>query len=1031
MKDRPVWRYLPSVFLLPLAIAQRAETPAPAAASAKPPPAVPEEVVKMSPFEVNTSRDIGYIAENTLAGSRLNTKLRDTPGSVTVFTKEFLDDIGVTDLKQLVEFSVNTEVDTQARNQGISQNAFINAQNLNGNILTRGISASQGLDYFVSIAPTDSYRIGRYEDSRGPNSILFGIGPGGGMINQSSKAAVTYGNRTNLKYSAGSWSRNRAEFDVNRVLRRDKLAGSLAAVQQENGGWRNFDSQDKQRVFGSITWRPSSKLALTAMGETGRDRGVVLRSTGDAEQMLAWYDNRRAKGVDAVTFVPNNVLPTAAQAAVGVTGRNGARSGTNHRVVFIENDGVIFDAIGTFLTGTYNDATVRAPDGTPGVTGSVLRINDPSIYPYSNNATGPGMFREQRLKNYTLTADYEVAKNLFLNVSHNYQETNLMVYLQTGTTPEFRGEPNRTLGVAGPANPYVGRLYFDGEWRRDIHYHDARESRIALSYTLATKSSWFGTHRFAALASRLSEYDERANSYLVLGGRPFNAVPSNANNRVLVRNYLREGDYSTYRVGDWRSLGSTITFLGQTYPLVFANVDEGDGTNGGSTQNTDSYAGVAQSYWLKERLVTTFGYRKDRVKSGQLGFKNDPLLGDVVDPDPAKRIIKDFTGKTYSAGAVLHVFDWLSVLGNRSTNVGVPSFSRTIFPDGRLAPPPESRGADIGLGFDLLKGRINGKAVYFTSSEDGSVGAYNVPGQFNDRNRRIMDAFATVLVGAGRPFSADAWAPIYTTYTPPVSGSVSDFASKGYELRVTTNLTPNWRFVFNYSYTDSGRKGIYRDAIPWFGFKAGPDGRLLVGVTQNATGQYVVDPNAFEAGGAVAKWIELGGRAPTANLSILTTTATNSPSIAQEIYTLVTTLNDNKNGQEKRWNLRPHRINLFTAYDFKHERLKGLSIGGGWRWSSANVIGENSAGKEIFGRVLAKNDVMVRYKWKLRGLLGLVSCQLNVYNVLNNTAIMPERLSDSATALDGFILPGGRGVAYSRFDLVDPREVRFTTTYSF
>jgi outer membrane receptor protein involved in Fe transport len=1021
--------------LLSLGVLSLAATAALLAQTAAPPPAPPPppkgDVIVLSPFNVDANRDLGYLAENTLAGSRLNTKLRDTPGSVTVFTKEFLDDIGVTDLKQLVEFSVNTEVDTQARNQGIGQNAFINAQNLNGNILTRGISAIQGLDYFVSIAPVDSYRIGRYEDSRGPNSILFGIGPGGGMINQSSKAAVTYGDRTNVKYSAGSWSRSRAEFDANRVLLRGKLAGSLAAVQQENGGWRNFDSQDKQRVFGSLTWRPSSRLALTAMGETGRDRGTVMRSMGEAEQVLAWYDNRQARGVDAVTFVPNNVLPTAAQAAVGVTGRNNQRTGTNHRVVFIENDGVIFDAVGTFLTGTYNDATVRAPDGTPGVTGSVLRINDPSIYPYYNNATGPGMFRDQRLKNYTLTADYEVTRNLFLNVSHNYQDTNLVVHLQTGTAPELRGEPNRTLGVGGPANPYVGRLYFDGEWRRDRHYHDSTETRISLSYTLNTKSPRLGTHRFATLASRLTEYDERANSWLVLGGRPFNAVPTNANNRVLVRNYLREGDYNTYRAGDWRSLGSTFTFLGQTYPLVFANVDEGDGTNGGSTQNTNSLAGVAQSYWLKDRLVTTFGYREDRVKSQQLGFKNDPLLGDIVDPDPAKRTTKRFTGKTHSVGAVLHVFDWLSVLGNRSTNVGVPSFSRTIFPDGRLAPPPESRGADIGLGFNLLKGRINAKAVYFTSSEDGSVGAFNVPGQFNDRNRRIMDAFATVLVGAGRPFAADAWAPLYATYTPPVSGSVADFASKGCELRVTTNLTPNWRFVLNYSYTDSGRKGLYRDAIPWYGFKAGPDGRLLVGVTQNASGQYVVDPNAFEAGGAVAKWIELGGRAPAANLSVLTTTANNSPSIAQEIYDLVSTLNDNKNGQEKRWNLRPHKINLFTAYDFKSERLKGLSIGGGWRWQSANVIGENSAGKEIFGRVLTKNDVMVRYRWKLQGLRGSVNCQLNVYNVLNNTAIIPQRLSGSATALDGFMLPGGRGVAYSRFDLVDPREIRITTTYSF
>jgi iron complex outermembrane receptor protein len=1002
--------------------AQTAAPPAPSPAQPK------EDAVVLSPFVVDESRDLGYLAENTLAGSRLNTRLRDTAGSVSVFTKEFLDDLGVADVRQLLDFSVNSEVDTEARNQGIGQNAFINAQNLNGNILTRGISASQGLDYFVSIAPADPYRIGRYEDSRGPNSILFGVGPGGGMLNQSSKVAVTYGDRTTLKYSAGSWHRSRVELDANRVLRRGKLAVSIAAVDQENGGWRNFDSQDKERVFGSIAWHPIPRLSVTAMGETGRDHGTVMRSLMETEEVLAWYDNRQARGVDAVTFVPNNVLPTAAQTALGVTGRNGARTGTNHRAVFIETDGVIFDAIGTFLTGTYNNAGVRAPDGTPGVTGTDLRINDPGFYPYFNNATGPGMFRDQKLKNFTLTADYQLAKDLFVNLGHNYQETDLNIYLMTGTTPYLRGDANRTQGVGGPANPYVGRLYFDGEWRHDKHYRDSTEDRVTVSYQLDSKSRWFGKHRFAAMLSRVEENDDRANSYLVLGGRPFNAAITNASNRILVRNYLREGDYNTYRVGDWRSLPKSITFLGQTYPLVFAHVDEGDGTNGGAIQNTTSKVGVMQSHWWKERLVTTFGYRQDRVKSQKFGSRSDPLLGDVVDPDPAKRTTNWFTGRTYSAGAVLHLTKSLSVLGNHSTSTGVPSFNRTLLPDGRLAPPPESNGDDVGLGLDLLNGRINAKAVYFTSNENGATGAFNVPGQFNDRNRRIMDALATALVGPGLAFTAQTWAPIYTTYTPPVSGSLSDFASKGYEIRVTTNLTPHWRFVLNYSYTDSGRKALYREAIPWYGLTTGPDGRMAIGVTQNAAGQYVVSPGAFAAGGTVAKWIELGGRAPAANLSTLTTS--NGLTVAREIYDLVFNLNDNKDGQEKRWNLRPHKVSMFTSYDFKAGWWKGFSAGGGIRWRSANIIGETSTGQEITGKELMSNDVMLRYVRKFSRLPGRFSFQMNVYNVLNRTDIIPQRLSTSVDAPNGFIVPGGRGLALSRYDLVDPREFRFSTTYS-
>jgi hypothetical protein len=31
----------------------------------------------------------------------------------------------------------------------------------------------------------------------------------------------------------------------------------------------------------------------------------------------------------------------------------------------------------------------------------------------------------------------------------------------------------------------------------------------------------------------------------------------------------------------------------------------------------------------------------------------------------------------------------------------------------------------------------------------------------------------------------------------------------------------------------------------------------------------------------------------------------------------------------------------------------------------------------------------------------------------------------------GYQVPGGHGTAYSRYDVVDPREFRFTTAYSF
>src|SRR5262245_39310398 len=95
------------VILLSRLAAQRAPEPSPTNATAA--DAKSAETVQMSPFEVQTSQDTGYAAQNTISGSRLNTSLADTPAAISVFTAEFIQDIGATDVIDLVQYSVNTD----------------------------------------------------------------------------------------------------------------------------------------------------------------------------------------------------------------------------------------------------------------------------------------------------------------------------------------------------------------------------------------------------------------------------------------------------------------------------------------------------------------------------------------------------------------------------------------------------------------------------------------------------------------------------------------------------------------------------------------------------------------------------------------------------------------------------------------------------------------------------------------------------------------------------------------------------------
>jgi hypothetical protein len=113
----------------------------------------------------------------------------------------------------------------------------------------------------------------------------------------------------------------------------------------------------------------------------------------------------------------------------------------------------------------------------------------------------------------------------------------------------------------------------------------------------------------------------------------------------------------------------------------------------------------------------------------------------------------------------------------------------------------------------------------------------------------------------------------------------------------------------------------------------------------------------------VAKWLELAAKAPAADLTRLVTTGTTTA--AQEILNMIRDINDDIQQNEQRWGLRPHKVSVFSAYDFTTGRLKGLTAGAGYRWRSPNVIGRYANGSEIEGRALTGVDAMLRYAHKI------------------------------------------------------------------
>ena len=157
-----------------------------------------DDVYQLSPFVVETDENVGYLATSTLAGSRLKTDLKDVGSAISVVTQEFLEDTGATNAENLLVYTVSTEIGgaqgnfagagVAAGDEASNSSARANPQSNNR---VRGLSgAAATRDYFLTAFGFDAYNTESVTISRGPNSILFGIGEPGGIIENSIKKAM-------------------------------------------------------------------------------------------------------------------------------------------------------------------------------------------------------------------------------------------------------------------------------------------------------------------------------------------------------------------------------------------------------------------------------------------------------------------------------------------------------------------------------------------------------------------------------------------------------------------------------------------------------------------------------------------------------------------------------------------------------------------------------------------------------------------------------------------------------------------------
>jgi len=217
------------------------------------------DVYQLSPFVVTGEQDQGYRATSTLAGTRLKTSLKDVGQSISVLTEQFFEDTGATDAATALVYAMGTEVSGEQGNfadvnVGGSGNNSTSSTALRSNPQqaqrVRGLARAElTRDYFLTDIPFDSYNTGQVTISRGPNSLLFGIGSPGGVIENSLNQASLGKDFGNASIRFGERSSFRASFDYNKILIEDRLAIRVSALTEETNFKQEPAFENDDRLF--------------------------------------------------------------------------------------------------------------------------------------------------------------------------------------------------------------------------------------------------------------------------------------------------------------------------------------------------------------------------------------------------------------------------------------------------------------------------------------------------------------------------------------------------------------------------------------------------------------------------------------------------------------------------------------------------------------------------------------------------------------------------------------------------------------
>lgn len=228
-----------------------------------------KQAVMLAPISVEssvvsgTAPVEGYVAEYSISATKMDIPIIATPRSITVISREQLEDRGAGDLTEALAYTTGLSV-PNGSTAGLLSLYAINLRGFSAADATYrdGTQIQAGLAFE---APVEVYAFQRIEILRGPASVLYGAGQPGGIINLVTKRP-TDTPMFEVGFEFGSYDHTQLTLDVSDKIDADgDLRYRLTGLYQRSGHYIDFVNNDATYIAPALTWEPSSDTSLTLL----------------------------------------------------------------------------------------------------------------------------------------------------------------------------------------------------------------------------------------------------------------------------------------------------------------------------------------------------------------------------------------------------------------------------------------------------------------------------------------------------------------------------------------------------------------------------------------------------------------------------------------------------------------------------------------------------------------------------------------------------------------------------------------------